>query len=465
MPASFPGSMPDVPSLSNPVSSDPLNVPSHASQHGNANDAIEALAAEVVAAGEKVGIGASTPTLGTFFIGTATGTSEWGNTVTAVSAGTTPLVLKGASSQTGDLFQLKTSAGTVFTQLRASGEEDGLMQIVQTFTDRPTTDHYSGVHSQLVARGTSSLASQLRTIGFYADIADQAAVVTKNVSGTATSGGLIRITTSTAHGLTTGDHVAVYGVTGTTAANGYWPVTVIDTTHIDLQGSVYAGAYVSGGKVTNQPMLAGFHAAIGPRVDRDDFTGTALHGADTVAYSAQNTGTGKGTDCFYIAQSTGVTGSAWRTGYAVDADIDNAFYIGAHTFDVGLNMRYGTYSTAPILLPNNGSVSAMNTDGVTVQPVWKFDLNNRLAFQAQLFLGAGVNIHVDTASGAKIGTASNEKMGFWGVTPVVRPTGWGAPTGTATRTTFATGSVTLSQLAERVRGLIDDLTTIGVIGT
>jgi hypothetical protein len=43
--------------------------------------------------------------------------------------------------------------------------------------------------------------------------------------------------------------------------------------------------------------------------------------------------------------------------------------------------------------------------------------------------------------------------------------GWGAPTGTATRTTFATGSVTLPQLAERLKALIDDLTTHGVIGS
>lgn len=45
-----------------------------------------------------------------------------------------------------------------------------------------------------------------------------------------------------------------------------------------------------------------------------------------------------------------------------------------------------------------------------------------------------------------------------------RQTGWGAPTGTATRTTFATGTVALSQLAERVHALIDDLTTHGLIG-
>jgi hypothetical protein len=46
-----------------------------------------------------------------------------------------------------------------------------------------------------------------------------------------------------------------------------------------------------------------------------------------------------------------------------------------------------------------------------------------------------------------------------------RKTGWGAPTGTATRTTFATSTVTTEQLAERVHALIDDLTTHGLIGT
>lgn len=45
-----------------------------------------------------------------------------------------------------------------------------------------------------------------------------------------------------------------------------------------------------------------------------------------------------------------------------------------------------------------------------------------------------------------------------------RRTGWAAATGTATRTTFATGSVTLAALAEHVKALIDDLITHGLIG-
>lgn len=46
----------------------------------------------------------------------------------------------------------------------------------------------------------------------------------------------------------------------------------------------------------------------------------------------------------------------------------------------------------------------------------------------------------------------------------LRHSGWQAPTGTATRTTFATSTVTTAQLAERVKALIDDLTDHGLIG-
>jgi hypothetical protein len=55
---------------------------------------------------------------------------------------------------------------------------------------------------------------------------------------------------------------------------------------------------------------------------------------------------------------------------------------------------------------------------------------------------------------------------FYDLKPVIgsRKTGWGAPTGTATRTTFATDSVTTAQLAERLKALIDDLSSHGLIG-
>jgi hypothetical protein len=55
-------------------------------------------------------------------------------------------------------------------------------------------------------------------------------------------------------------------------------------------------------------------------------------------------------------------------------------------------------------------------------------------------------------------------VGFNGTAAIAKPTGYTAPTGTATRATFATGSVTLPVLAEHVKALIDDLTATGLIG-
>jgi hypothetical protein len=57
------------------------------------------------------------------------------------------------------------------------------------------------------------------------------------------------------------------------------------------------------------------------------------------------------------------------------------------------------------------------------------------------------------------GSAST--LGFHGTTPVTRTT-YGAPTGTATRTVFDTSTVTLAQLAERVKAMVDDLRSVGL---
>ena len=55
------------------------------------------------------------------------------------------------------------------------------------------------------------------------------------------------VITSVAHGLTTGNVVAIKNVLGNTAANGTWTVTVVDANTFSLQTSVGNGAYTSGG--------------------------------------------------------------------------------------------------------------------------------------------------------------------------------------------------------------------------
>jgi hypothetical protein len=58
------------------------------------------------------------------------------------------------------------------------------------------------------------------------------------------------VVTSTGHGLSTGNHINITGVTGNTAANGNFFVTAIDSNTFSLNGSTGNGAYVSGGEWT-----------------------------------------------------------------------------------------------------------------------------------------------------------------------------------------------------------------------
>jgi hypothetical protein len=66
--------------------------------------------------------------------------------------------------------------------------------------------------------------------------------------------GLIRITAA-GHGLLTGEGTEIENVLGTTEANEHWRVTRIDANNFDLQGSVYANAYVSGGTSSRHPFI------------------------------------------------------------------------------------------------------------------------------------------------------------------------------------------------------------------
>lgn len=68
------------------------------------------------------------------------------------------------------------------------------------------------------------------------------------VTGAANNGGgLVRLAIAATAGLYTGNSMTVSGIAGTTEANGTWSITVIDGTHVDLQGSAFVHAYVSGG--------------------------------------------------------------------------------------------------------------------------------------------------------------------------------------------------------------------------
>ena len=129
--------------------------------------------------------------------------------------------------------------------------------------------------------------------------------------------------------------------------------------------------------------------------------------------------------------------------------------LGAWT--VGLDLIGGTYSAAAIRIPSNALIT-LDSSGAnalrfnSAANMVEFALSGTAFFQTN---GNGI---VNVA-----GATPQYQVSGTQVLTTRRP-GWSAPTGTATRTTFATGTVTLPQLAERVKALIDDLTTHGLIG-
>lgn len=85
-----------------------------------------------------------------------------------------------------------------------------------------------------------------------------------------------------------------------------------------------------------------------------------------------------------------------------------------------------------------------------------FDARGRLNVDAAARLN-------DLATRLVAAEATIASLGTTYVAKDVGTTDWAAATGTATRTTFATGSVTLPQLAERVKALLDDNLASAVI--
>lgn len=128
-------------------------------------------------------------------------------------------------------------------------------------------------------------------------------------------------------------------------------------------------------------------------------------------------------------------------------------------------LAVGVSAIDQVLVGNNNAVGTGMNAGASGSHV--FNINNvqqvgisdgQITFRDNYWLSVGSTV------GLRIGTSGTQKLGFYGAAPVVRPTGWAAPTGTATRSTYATSTATVTQLAERLKALIDDLTALGLIG-
>lgn len=109
---------------------------------------------------------------------------------------------------------------------------------------------------------------------------------------------------------------------------------------------------------------------------------------------------------------------------------------------------------------NWATISGGATGAGPVIGIGGTDADRSLIIQGK---GTGGVVLRDGASAAKL-TLSTTGISFFGSTVVAQRTGWGVPTGTFTRTTYVTSTVTLPQLAERVAALVQDLHTTAGYG-
>lgn len=143
----------------------------------------------------------------------------------------------------------------------------------------------------------------------------------------------------------------------------------------------------------------------------------------------------------------------------------NPLYLLGNSPSVGFNAYYSSgWKAGPGSGSRYGGVISFDQTTGTLD-CWVS--SNQAANGAAL---TAVDLWFGTASGLTLAldtTISAGKVLKVGTNQVVaaRRTGWTAWTGTATRTTFATGTATLTNVAEALKALIDDLIAHGLIGT
>ncbi len=132
----------------------------------------------------------------------------------------------------------------------------GLVRVTVADTSGLTTGDYktiSGVSGSFGDAGDANGTWEIEVNdGTTFDLVGSS-VANQNVTGTADNGsGAIRLTVVSTAAWTTGDKVVVADVGGTVEANGDFVVTVVDATHLDLDGTSFSNAWTSGGTVKDR---------------------------------------------------------------------------------------------------------------------------------------------------------------------------------------------------------------------
>jgi len=265
------------------------------------------------------------------------------------------------------------------------------------------------------------------------------------------------------------DATTAYGIFDTTPGNG--EITIGNTFSTKPLNLASGTAFQINGTTAISTERAGDLTAL----KIGSLAGTLIGTAGNVsALSGTNLVLGNGST---IAQSMFQTAGTYLTPSNVSGVTDQlAVFSGANTVGGSVNLSFSAgqlYVNGSFNVTGNLYVGA----GLLLSDPSK-NITATAGTYTGLLWGAGLrssgNVNIDTGYSLIIDSVT--RIGSTGIgnllklqvssTDVVgtRKTGWTAATGTATRTTFATSTVTLPQLAEHMKALLDDLIAHGLIG-
>ncbi len=334
---------------------------------------------------------------------------------------------------------------------------------------------------QVTAVSTNSIGNELialqslsDTPGFLKKTGDGTYSIDINsylsLAGGTITGDLISTSATASTSTTTGAlRVASLGVTGaifagTVSANSYNLIPIgrgggsLGTNTITgvsvLQANTTGIGLAAFGTGALQNNTTGnYSTAVGVSALLSNITGNSLTAAGLNALRSNTTG--NNSSAFGVGALENNTTGNNLTASGVGALFSNITGSNLAGFGVGAG-RYIADGITGLTVSNNSCFFGVNTKGT------------QNATNEQVF---GYNATGNGSNTVTIGDIEITNNFFRGAlslnaTQVVstRRTGWTAPTGTPTRTTFTTSTVTLTGLAERVKALIDDLITHGLIG-
>ncbi len=163
----------------------------------------------------------------------ATSYSNFTTALATAIAATTPLQTDTVSlSGSYAIFTLTTVAGFEYSVKDTQGTNATTVEVTREAIDQSLVGEANVI-------GSYDLLGQLYV--WSTSQVNLPSVLGVTLTESNVSGALIRITTSAAHGLATGQSIVISGAAGAGAAstNGIWIVTVINSTSFDLQNSVW----------------------------------------------------------------------------------------------------------------------------------------------------------------------------------------------------------------------------------